>query len=191
MSSALFAGLVVMGAVEVSLVTLDGDRHTGRLIELSSDAMVIDSAGTEIHLDVAGIVSVVPKVDFATPLRSIAEVKLVDKTVLFLAHFQMDGDQVSGELSSPGNVSLRRKDISAIRWLDHEPRLDQESARSVQFQWEEACKADVASDRIVIRRQRDSDRDQRVVLNGLSGVVHDVTEELVRHSTPSSSTKSD
>ena len=180
MSAAYVVGLLVMGAVEVSLTTLEGERHTGELIELSRDAIVIESAGTEFRHDVSDVLGVVPEVDPVQPPPLFAKVKLVDNSVLFLTQFQIERGQVSGQVSSPGDISLRRKDVSWIRWLDHEPRLDGDNAKSVQLQWDAACTMDVASDRIVIRRQLGADRTQRISLNRLSGVVHDVTNEFVR-----------
>jgi len=176
MNSSLFIliFLAALGQADAKLRTLEGQMHSGRLVSVTDNEVVLATAGGEqsfppARLDFVGLNLT------AASSRWKVQVALIDGSVLNGTSYGVLQGKATVTLSDGSQRELPLKSVVSVRLREQTGEL----AR----QWAEYLAEEAASDRIVIRRKAAQD-DPAVTsladsLDVMEGVLHDVTDTTV------------
>ena len=177
----LISAVVFYSGTDATLSTLDGRELTGKLHALTGESVVLTTADGQVEIAADQIVRL--DRDAASVRHepnSPVKLELVDGSIVLGNRVTVQGNQVRGSFPSTGEFVVRRDMVRALRWFDHDPPVHEEEFEKVNRQWEKYLAADALSDRIVIRRRRDTDSGVMTDLRVLQGVLHEVTDQSVR-----------
>jgi hypothetical protein len=168
LTQALLAS-VVLAATPVELQTLDGQKLSGELKELSVERIVLSSADGEKSVDTSNVLglSVGKESPTATPVAPAKiSIELVDGSRLRAASFTATKGTATVELQGGAKAELA---TSGIRYV----RFDDMAAGSAELtkQWEEILAQKAGGDVIVLRKKS--------ALDYAEGVVRRVADEDV------------
>jgi hypothetical protein len=167
MQVVLFASLIALSGVPVEVRPLAGPSVRGELVELSPEAVVLQTDGGPQTLDVARL----------QEISAVNAVKPADRPVTVWVEL-IDGSLICGDkytavagLATVSTVtaqslSIRTAAIHAVRFRDYV------SAPQLADRWRQVATAKATGDSLVVRRGDNLDQ--------VTGVIRDVTEEVVQ-----------
>jgi len=169
--------MATVGAeLEVHVTTLRGDQLVGKLVSVSPEDMVIQTAAGRQVLVAGELLSVVPSiVDSLSPLVGIpaTSVGLVDGSLLRATGYVVENGRATIHLSEGGVVRTSTEKIQYVRFKKQDA--------TIRKQWQDILKGDRSGDVIVVRKTSSSKQDEpiAVALDHLEGILDDMTNEAV------------
>jgi hypothetical protein len=158
--SVVWSLLVLVAALPLpaaEIETLNGDRHVGELIELTSESAVLKQGPSSVTLPLAGILEVRFPATSPPEAATGSRVAFIDGTRLTLASFSIAGDKAHCETSF-GKFSLGVARVSHLRFGISTSKLDET--------WAALLTRESKNDLLVVKKEE--------VLDFLSGEVGDV-----------------
>jgi hypothetical protein len=154
--------LVVATPLPVAEIeTLNGDRHTGELVELTDESVIVNQGRSSVSLPLASVV----EVRFQTTTPPVAStgsrVTFVDGSRLTLSGFTVAGDKAVCE-SSFGKFTLNVARLSHVRFGISTAKLDEA--------WATLLARETKNDLLIVKKDD--------VLDFLSGETGDVGEKI-------------
>jgi hypothetical protein len=167
-------------APEVKVRPLDGEAVPGKLTELSSAQVTIETKAGPQVLPVTSLMWV--ELPAASPLaKPAAWIELLDGSRVVAADYSAAGGKASIELLTGQTIELATRAIRTVRFRPQTPEL--------AGQWREITAQNAASDMVVIRKtsmrtvEQGENEPTTVIeqaLDQLEGTLHSVTPESVR-----------
>lgn len=166
--------------LEVSVTSMRGDTVTGRLVEVTSQQLIIETAGGNRTLKSNELLLVRQVGELTAPLprsENVATVvRLLDGSVLHAAKYTVDGARANVSLLDGTETTILTRAIDHVRLMPQTP--------ATFDQWQELLKSPRKSDAVVIRKtastKDDSDETSvKVALDAPEGVVGDIDESTV------------
>lgn len=155
---------VAVAQADVSVKLLDNSIQTGRLVELTTAEVVIETDGERKTLLLEELIGLNPvEAPAAAAGSPAAWIQLNDGSLLTATGFATASGKVQAPLLGGGQLEAK---TSAVHWARFKPQNEQQAA-----DWAKIIAADAAADLIVIRK------DERI--DYLEGIVEDITDEVV------------
>ncbi len=159
--------LIALSAVPVEVRPLAGPSLRGELVELSADAVVVQSDAGPQRLDLASLWELTATQAAAPADRPVTVwVELMDDSLIRGDGYTAAAGTATVRMMAGQSLSIRTAAIRAVRFRDYA------SAPQLAERWQEISTAKAGGDSLVIRR---GDK-----LDQLTGVIRDVTDETVQ-----------
>jgi hypothetical protein len=174
-SGLLWAGVVLLGAIPVSVERLAGPDLAGTLESLTSEEIVLQASGGGERVPVAAVLALVPQRAVEVPLDEFpldgpsARVELIDGSQLVAVGYEVSQGKARVTLPGGRTAELPARSVLAVLLA----RQDD----SLRKQWQEIRAVKAAQDVIVIRKAPadGAAAAPRFTLDYLEGVLHDVS----------------
>lgn len=179
MLNVLLAAALLSG-IDVELRMLDGRKHTGELISLSTDEVLIRTPAGEVAVPSRELHALTPAPTTDPSAAELPEgairVRLVDASELQASKFEVAAGRATMQLSGGEETRASTAAVRSVRFRQQSPQLRE--------QWAAIERAERSGDVLVIRKTQRvvDDKGQEQVTEGLDsleGVLSDVTGETV------------
>jgi hypothetical protein len=156
--------LVWASPLEITVEMLGGAQHTGQLVELDQERIVVTANGQPQTLDPRDVLALVVHHP-AGPADSITThwIELVDGSHLESSRFLVSRGVATARLTDR-DVQVETRHVRGVRFHPPDPARD--------AQWREIIDAESSGDLVVLRRPNAS-------LDQLEGVLHDITDDAI------------
>ena len=151
----------------VDVKPLSGATVSGELVELTAQAVIVQTAKGRQTLELSGLWELTPSKP-AGPPRDAATVwvDLVDGSQLHATQFTVTKGVAAVTWANGQTAAVPTRSIHSVRWRDHGQTPD------LAKQWSDLAAQKLDADIVVVRRTNNLDQ--------LEGVLHDVTAESVQ-----------
>ncbi len=156
-----------LSGLPVEVKPLSGPTVSGELVDLTAQAVIVQTANGRQTLDLSGLWEIAPSQP-ASPPRDAATVwvELIDGSQLHTTQFTVSQGVAALTWASGQTATVPTHSIHSVRWRDHGQTPD------LAKQWTDLAAQKLDTDIVVIRRTNNLDQ--------LEGVLQDVTAESVQ-----------
>ena len=159
--------LIALGAVPVEVRPVAGSSLRGELVDLSADAVVVQSDAGPQRLELANVWELTATQTAAPASRPVTVwVELTDESLIRGDSYTAAAGTATVRTTAGHSLSIRTAAIRAVRFRDYA------SAPQLAQRWQEISTAKASGDSLVVRRGDNLDQ--------LTGVIRDVTDEAVQ-----------
>ena len=178
MNTVFLIAVISLPTVDIHITTLTGEPLHGKLAEINSDQVRIETDDGGLAVPLTDVVAVSLEQSQVPPPVPYAWLHLTDGSRLALAELTIQDKQVRAGLAVNSQASFDRQSVHTVRWPVSNAGANRDWPITTLQRWQELSKTEVTADRVVILRAS-PEQQTPMALRAIQGVIHGVNDQKI------------